>query len=128
MLRVLSLLPYCPLATRPRVLSLKVDILRSTPVSLFEQEITKQMFERILFIFHMRHPATGYVQGMNDLVVPFLVVFLSPYCGDKIEKMVLGSLSPAVLFQIEADCYWCFNILIDKIQVSALHHSCMRHI
>lgn len=95
---------------------IQVDILRSSPESLFEQEITKQMFERILFIFHMRHPATGYVQGMNDLVVPFLVVFLSPYCGDQIGKMVLGSLSPQVLFQVEADCYWCFTILIDKIQ------------
>jgi hypothetical protein len=103
----------------PHVRVLKVDILRSSPESLFEQEITKQMFERILFIFHMRHPATGYVQGMNDLVVPFLVVFLSPYCGDQIGKMVLGSLSPQVLFQVEADCYWCFTILIDKIQVSS---------
>lgn len=34
------------------------------------------MFERILYIWAMRHPASGYVQGINDLVTPFFVVFL----------------------------------------------------
>lgn len=27
----------------------------------------------------MRHPASGYVQGINDVVTPFIVVFLSEY-------------------------------------------------
>lgn len=27
----------------------------------------------------MRHPASGYVQGINDLVTPFFIVFLSYY-------------------------------------------------
>ena len=35
------------------------------------------MFQRILFIWAIRHPASGYVQGINDLVIPFFVVFLS---------------------------------------------------
>lgn len=34
------------------------------------------MFERILFIWAIRHPASGYVQGINDLVTPFFIVFL----------------------------------------------------
>ena len=38
-----------------------------------------QCFERVLFIWSMRHPASGYVQGINDLVTPFFVVFLSYY-------------------------------------------------
>ncbi|THD18764.1 TBC1 domain family member 22A [Fasciola hepatica] len=37
------------------------------------------MFERILFIWSMRHPGSGYVQGINDLLIPFFVVFLSEY-------------------------------------------------
>ena len=36
----------------------------------------QEMFERILYIWAMRHPASGYVQGINDLVTPFFVVFL----------------------------------------------------
>jgi hypothetical protein len=27
----------------------------------------------------MRHPASGYVQGINDVVTPFMIVFLSEY-------------------------------------------------
>jgi len=37
------------------------------------------MFERILYIWAMRHPASGYVQGINDLVTPFFVVFLQEF-------------------------------------------------
>lgn len=38
--------------------------------------VLQEMFERILYIWAMRHPASGYVQGINDLVTPFFVVFL----------------------------------------------------
>lgn len=38
-----------------------------------------QVFQRILFIWAIRHPASGYVQGINDLVTPFFVVFLSEF-------------------------------------------------
>jgi len=49
----------------------------STP--LFQQTTVQEIFERILFIWAIRHPASGYVQGMNDLVTPFFVVFLQEY-------------------------------------------------
>ena len=32
-----------------------------------------------MYIWAIRHPASGYVQGINDLVTPFFVVFLSEY-------------------------------------------------
>jgi len=41
--------------------------------------VSCQVFERILYIWAIRHPASGYVQGINDLVTPFFVVFLSEY-------------------------------------------------
>ena len=34
---------------------------------------------RLLYVWHMRHPASGYVQGINDVATPFIVVFLSEY-------------------------------------------------
>jgi hypothetical protein len=37
------------------------------------------MLNRILFIWAVRHPASGYVQGINDLCAPLLLVFLSEY-------------------------------------------------
>ena len=35
-----------------------------------------RLLERTLFIWALRHPACGYVQGMNDLVLPFLYVVI----------------------------------------------------
>jgi hypothetical protein len=45
-------------------------------IALFQQKTVQEMFERILFIWAIRHPASGYVQGINDLVTPFYMVFL----------------------------------------------------
>lgn len=50
-------------------------------ISLFQQQSVQQMFERILFIWAIRHPASGYVQGINDLVTPFFIVFLHEHIG-----------------------------------------------
>lgn len=38
--------------------------------------------ERILYIWAIRHPASGYVQGINDLLTPLYVVFLSAHVGE----------------------------------------------
>ena len=41
-----------------------------------------QSLERILYVWAIRHPASGYVQGINDLATPFFQVFLSAYIGN----------------------------------------------
>jgi hypothetical protein len=41
-----------------------------------------QSLERILYVWAIRHPASGYVQGINDLVIPFFQIFLSAYIGE----------------------------------------------
>ena len=54
-----------------------IDIPRMSPVvGLFQQRCVQEIFERILYIWAIRHPASGYVQGINDLVTPFFLVFL----------------------------------------------------
>lgn len=40
------------------------------------------MMIRILFIWSMRHPASGYVQGINDLAAPLILVFLTEYINE----------------------------------------------
>lgn len=37
----------------------------------------------------MRHPASGYVQGINDIVTPFLIVFLSDYVSINLDTLAL---------------------------------------
>lgn len=48
----------------------------------WRSELTRlQSLERILYVWAIRHPASGYVQGINDLVTPFFYVFLTSYIG-----------------------------------------------
>ncbi|XP_015252875.1 PREDICTED: TBC1 domain family member 22A, partial [Cyprinodon variegatus] len=56
-----------------------IDIPRMSPENLVLQPKVTEIFERILFIWAIRHPASGYVQGINDLVTPFFVVFVFEY-------------------------------------------------
>ena len=35
--------------------------------------------ENVLLVWALRHPACGYVQGMNDLLVPFIYVNMTEY-------------------------------------------------
>lgn len=96
-----------------------IDIPRMSPlVPLFQQEAVQQIFERILYIWAIRHPASGYVQGMNDLVTPFFVVFLQEHVPKEgaVETFAVDSLEPSVLQDIEADSFWCMSKLLDGIQ------------
>lgn len=96
-----------------------IDVPRMNPeVPLFQQQKVQECFERILFIWSIRHPASGYVQGINDLVTPFFIVFLSYYIsGDKNpETFNLSSLPEETLKNIEADSFWCMQKLLEGIQ------------
>ena len=66
------------------------DVKRTLPeAQLFRNAIIQGMLERILFIWNIRNPACGYVQGMNDIVTPYLVVFLSDYIDiDTIQVLI----------------------------------------
>ena len=59
---------------------IQVDLPRTSPELLFfHQKPLQRMMERILYIWSIRHPASGYVQGMNDLLTPLLLVATQPY-------------------------------------------------
>ncbi|XP_030417102.1 TBC1 domain family member 22B isoform X3 [Gopherus evgoodei] len=94
-----------------------IDIPRTNPlIPLFQQPLVQEIFERILFIWAIRHPASGYVQGINDLVTPFFVVFLSEHVEEDVENFDVTTLSQDVLRSIEADSFWCMSKLLDGIQ------------
>eukprot|EP01127_Copromyxa_protea_P015840 TRINITY_DN461_c0_g1_i1.p1 TRINITY_DN461_c0_g1~~TRINITY_DN461_c0_g1_i1.p1 ORF type:complete len:425 (+),score=70.81 TRINITY_DN461_c0_g1_i1:551-1825(+) len=48
----------------------------SSDIPFFHYAETRTMLTRILYIWAMRHPASGYVQGINDLAAPFICTFL----------------------------------------------------
>ncbi|ESO05165.1 hypothetical protein HELRODRAFT_156859 [Helobdella robusta] len=94
-----------------------IDIPRMSPlIPLFQQELVQEIFERILYIWAIRHPASGYVQGINDLVTPFFVVFITEYIPLDIRTYKVNSLPESAIQNLEADSFWCFSKLLDGIQ------------
>ncbi|XP_034551409.1 TBC1 domain family member 22B isoform X3 [Notolabrus celidotus] len=94
-----------------------IDIPRTNPlIPLFQQPAVQEVFERILFIWAIRHPASGYVQGINDLVTPFFVVFLSEFVTEDVENFEMAALPLETQRNIEADSFWCMSKLLDGIQ------------
>ncbi|KAH7833346.1 hypothetical protein Vadar_005314 [Vaccinium darrowii] len=96
---------------------ISVDCPRTVPdVTFFQQAVVQKSLERILYTWSIRHPASGYVQGINDLATPFLVVFLSEFLEGSVEDWTTLDLPPEKISNIEADCYWCLSKLLDGMQ------------
>ncbi|KAL4311531.1 hypothetical protein GQ457_01G023930 [Hibiscus cannabinus] len=96
---------------------ISVDCPRTVPdVSFFQQAQVQKSLARILYTWAIRHPASGYVQGINDLVTPFLVVFLSEYLKGSIDSWSLSDMPSEKISDIEADCYWSLSKLLDGMQ------------
>lgn len=98
---------------------ISIDVPRTSPhLKLYSYEATQRSLERILYVWAIRHPASGYVQGINDLVTPFWQVFLGSYITDPDigSGMDPGQLPKPVLDAVEADSFWCLTKLLDGIQ------------
>jgi hypothetical protein len=96
---------------------ISMDVPRTLPeVPFFQQIAVQASLSRILYIWAIRHPASGYVQGVNDLATPFLVVFLSEHLEGDMDSWDFTKLSPETIYQVEADSLWCLTALLDGIQ------------
>ncbi|KAI0062881.1 RabGAP/TBC [Artomyces pyxidatus] len=96
---------------------IEIDVPRTRPgVPLWMHGSTQRSLERILYVWAIRHPASGYVQGINDLVTPFFQVFLSAYIDSDPEEIDPSILPESVLNAVEADSFWCLSRLLDGIQ------------
>lgn len=80
-----------------------VDVPRTAPeVPLFRNERIKRSLARLLYIWAMRHPASSYVQGINDLATPLFAVFLADDYGgeDVLDGSVMLVLSEERLGEV----------------------------
>lgn len=99
-----------------------IDVPRTNPlVGLYQYPATQRSLERILYIWAIRHPASGYVQGINDLLTPFYQVFLGSYLDCIVDDFDPGELPDDVRDAVEADSYWCLSKLLDGIQDNYVH-------
>jgi len=126
---------------------IQMDIPRATPwiPQVFSQDHrVKNCLERLLYTWAVRHPASSYVQGMNDLAILLLAVFIQDRVNqDHLEdsydfeeenltldleeadseelnqqhlEMGLDLMSDEDFHAIEADTYWCFTNILSTIQ------------
>eukprot|EP00026_Physarum_polycephalum_P005371 Phypoly_transcript_05403.p1 GENE.Phypoly_transcript_05403~~Phypoly_transcript_05403.p1 ORF type:complete len:517 (+),score=51.34 Phypoly_transcript_05403:136-1686(+) len=95
---------------------IQIDLPRTNPkMPLFQQVVVQNILERILYIWAIRHPASDYVQGINDISTPFFVVFLSEFV-DNVDSFDASKSGGEFLSNIEADTYWCLSKFLDGIQ------------
>lgn len=100
-----------------------IDVPRTAPeVALFKNAVVREAMARVLYCWSIRRPASGYVQGINDLLTPFYDVFLRD-CIDRhsrtegnLQGTELVALPQDVLLEVEADSFWCLSKLLDSIQ------------
>eukprot|EP00929_Paragymnodinium_shiwhaense_P007504 TRINITY_DN11142_c0_g1_i1.p1 TRINITY_DN11142_c0_g1~~TRINITY_DN11142_c0_g1_i1.p1 ORF type:complete len:441 (-),score=56.08 TRINITY_DN11142_c0_g1_i1:400-1722(-) len=82
---------------------------------------TQRLMERILFIWSVRHPASGYVQGLNDVLLPFVISYQAERAGvtnlfdGRWESQTLFAVSGDELDAVEADCYHCFTKIMNEV-------------
>jgi len=92
-----------------------VDVPRTLPsVPLIHTAAVQRGLERVLFLWALRHPASGYVQGINDIAAPLFVVFLAEHAG--VACADSSGLPRAAVQAAEADVFHCLTRLLDGLQ------------
>jgi hypothetical protein len=83
-----------------------VDVPRTMPeFKVFSYDFIRKMMLRVLFIWSMRHPASGYVKGIDLYTLDFTEEFIKE-----------NGINESLIFEVEADTYWCFSKMMDKVQ------------
>lgn len=119
-----------------------IDVKRTFPGEAFSSKLAKNMLTRILFVWAFKHPASGYVQGINDLAATFINVFFSEEI-DKIKRETEGRKSEDInithnaydikledldllnedqIHNIEADTFWCLENFLETLQENYTEH------
>lgn len=83
---------------------------------MFNHPRMHRLMERVLYIWSVRHPASGYVQGINDLLTPFIVVLLASELRQPVEDLDVDSVASSIMESVEAGAYWCLTKVLSDIQ------------
>ena len=91
-----------------------VDVPRTAPeIALFRNERIRRSLARLLYIWAIRHPASSYVQGINDLATPLVTVFLSDYYDgeDVLDGNIMVLLPDEKLDEVRRDLKFCNSVI-----------------
>lgn len=105
---------------------IEMDLPRTHPdVPIFHVDEVRNAMRRILYVFGILNPNNNYVQGMNEILTPILVVFLSDYIKERNEKGIdsflkrkclRGVMDDEELADAEADAFWTFKHIVSLIE------------
>ena len=104
-----------------------IDIKRTSGSTFLLNDELRERVIRVLYCWSIRRPASGYVQGLNDVIMPLFEVFLSDTIQTSerdteissnvsIDNSKLSQMTGSALDNVEADVFWCFSRLVDSIQ------------
>ncbi|KAK4534565.1 hypothetical protein CDCA_CDCA02G0590 [Cyanidium caldarium] len=96
-----------------------MDVPRTSPAHrLFHTAEMQAAMKRILQLWSVRHPASGYVQGMNDILLPLLYVCYADHDPSRVQPhdQSLDAAGATALPLAEADAYWCLCALLSTVQ------------
>ncbi|CAK0884413.1 unnamed protein product [Prorocentrum cordatum] len=86
--------------------------------AVVRDERVQGLMERVLFVWAVRQPACSYVQGLNDVLLPLLLVLLADRRArpeGTADVALLAVLGEEELAEVEADCYWCVTKILSEI-------------
>jgi len=91
--------------------------IKGSCAGLVEDPRIQGLMERVLFVWAVRQPASGYVQGLNDVLLPLVLVSLADQGGPgmALDIAFLNQLGEEKLAEVEADCYWCVTKILSEI-------------
>lgn len=103
-----------------------MDLPRTHPsLPVFHNQRVTDAMRRILYLFSAVHPDSGYVQGHNEILTPFLLVFLTEKLTPDSKLRKLDSflqidsfdelMNEEQMANAEAYSYWCFAELLTSI-------------
>ncbi|KAI0560177.1 Rab-GTPase-TBC [Gracilaria domingensis] len=105
---------------------INLDLPRTHPdVPIFHVAQIRNIMRRVLFLYSMLNPGRSYVQGMNEILTPLVVVYVNDLMKISDEKGVedflkRSKLPPYVhesnLDRAEADIFWVFTYLVSSVQ------------
>jgi len=101
------------------------DIPRVCHGSLLKHRRIQLMMTRVLYIWSIHHPEAAYCQGMNEILVPFIHVFVYEYLvvhynydSSQIKISMSGAdiLTEDQYLEIEVDVSGCFRLFMETIE------------
>eukprot|EP01053_Blabericola_migrator_P009155 Blabericola_migrator_1__9154@NODE_48_length_16467_cov_53_390427_g44_i0_p5_GENE_NODE_48_length_16467_cov_53_390427_g44_i0NODE_48_length_16467_cov_53_390427_g44_i0_p5_ORF_typecomplete_len335_score42_37RabGAPTBC/PF00566_18/4_8e46KCNQ2_u3/PF16642_5/6_9e03KCNQ2_u3/PF16642_5/0_3_NODE_48_length_16467_cov_53_390427_g44_i01077011774 len=97
---------------------IRADLSRTKPAGfreLFSETKVQFVLTRALYIYAIRNPGSGYVQGMNDILVPLFIVCLH---GDQDGDAPLNveDLTTDMITNAEADSFFLLQNILSEIQ------------